>query len=107
MDSFEAALALVPGHPDLLQALGKTLLSQQRPEAAAERFCQVVEAVPDHVEAWQGLGTVLMASGDFTGAAAALAEACKYRPQDTELAVDRGVALTRSIACSISASCRW
>jgi tetratricopeptide (TPR) repeat protein len=62
------------------------ILANQGDYAGALRILRgLTEQEPDHFEYWAGMGSVLEASGDHTGAAQAYSEAVRLNPGNAEL----------------------
>jgi Flp pilus assembly protein TadD len=64
--------------------------------ATVERLCrQILQAGPDHEEAWRLLGEACLFQGKFAEAAEALGRAVRLRPDLAEVHCNRGVALAQ------------
>ncbi len=58
---FDAALALMPGHPAALYNRGNALSDLGRYDEAIAAFDRALTAAPDHVQAWNNRGRALQA----------------------------------------------
>ena len=67
----EQAAAAEPQNLDLRMAYGRSLRDQRKFGAAAQQFIQVVQAKPDHKEAWSELASALLLNENFPQALAA------------------------------------
>lgn len=72
-------------HAWLLQALGRS-------GEAARRYEAILAAAPHDAESWNNLGNARRAAGDAAGAAAALAEAARLRPDLADIALNLAAA---------------
>jgi tetratricopeptide (TPR) repeat protein len=74
-------------HAWLLQALA-------RHAEAARRYEAIVAAAPQDAESWNNLGNARRALGDAAGAAAALSEAARLRPDSADILLNLATLLT-------------
>ena len=65
----QQALKQGQADPELLTALGRTLVRLQEVEKAKETFALAVKLFPEHVQAWHYRGMALLLGGDPAGAA--------------------------------------
>jgi tetratricopeptide (TPR) repeat protein len=68
----EQAVAAEPSNLDLHMIYGRTLRDKRNFAEAARQFLQVVQAKPDHLEAWNELAAMLVSMEDLPQALAAL-----------------------------------
>ena len=91
--SFEAALALMPGRPSVLTNLGATRLRLGRPAEALPLLEQAVQAEPDNQEAWAYLAAARAETGAPEPALAALDRAIALNGKLPALWRERGALL--------------
>jgi tetratricopeptide (TPR) repeat protein len=91
--SYEAALALRPGHPDALGNRAVALAEQGRLEAAIAGYRLALAVRPDYPEAHYNLGNALRALRRVDGAAASYERAVALRPAWPEAHSNHGMAL--------------
>jgi cytochrome c-type biogenesis protein CcmH/NrfG len=89
---FEDMLRRDPGAAGTWYNLGILELAAARRQQAADAFAHAVRADPSHGEAWQGLGSALLAT-DRSAAVDAWRRAERLRPQDYDLLFNLGMVL--------------
>lgn len=77
IETFRTVVARAPTHQEALVDLGGALLQAKRPREALEAFERAVAAGARGPVVWNGLAAARLASGDTTGAAAALRESLR------------------------------
>ena len=82
---FETVVAREPANGDALVDLGGALLKTGRPAEAATYFQRAIAAGHADVLAWNGLAFARLQSGDGSGAADAMRESLRLRPDQTEI----------------------
>lgn len=82
---YDRVLELDPGNPGALFNKGTALLALGRGEEAEVIFWDVLEAVPDHVNAAQALGEYYIGQKHYKSALTALEPVAKARPEFAEL----------------------
>lgn len=92
----EAALALDPGNPTLLNLLGAARAETGPMEAAVTAFRAAAAAAPGLPAAWSNLGKALAAVGRFAEAESAFATATRLAPHNAQLRLNHGVARLKS-----------
>ncbi len=92
-ESFRKALERDPDHAIARTNLGITLAHLGRNDLALRAFEQATQRAPHVGEAWNGLGSMRLASGDASGAVAALRQAMTLLPDDANPAINLGRAL--------------
>lgn len=97
--AFTEVTRLFPDRFDAHYNRAVTLATLRRPDDAAGAFRAALEAAEpeatavDRLNAHVGLAGQLVLTGDYDGAAAAFGDALELRPDDTDLAYNRGAAL--------------
>lgn len=94
----EAAGPLAVTHPEILTALGRSLLRilPPNPDAAEEAFARATALDPTDGEAQAGMGIVQYLRGDLEGALSRLAEAALLAPLDADVLATQGALLARA-----------
>lgn len=92
-ESFRKALERDPDHAVARSNLGIALAHLGRNDLALRAFEQATQRAPHVGEAWNGLGSMRLATGDATGAVAALRQAMTLLPEDPNPAINLGRAL--------------
>ncbi|MBN2839968.1 MAG: tetratricopeptide repeat protein [Coriobacteriia bacterium] len=85
LSGYERVLELDPGNPGALYNKGTALLALGRGKEAEATFWDVLEAVPDHVNAAQALGEYYIGQKHYKSALTALEPVAKARPEFAEL----------------------
>lgn len=89
------ALALAPGHPDVIATLASALHLAGDAEGAQAASRQALAAAPNHVGAWINLGNASLLKGDLAAARAALDRAVELAPDNKQARFNRGFAALR------------
>lgn len=92
-ESFRKALERDADHAIARSNLGIALAHLGRNDLALRAFEQATQRAPHVGEAWNGLGSMRLATGDATGAVAALRQAMTLLPEDPNPAINLGRAL--------------
>ncbi len=77
---FDAALALAPGDPDLLNGAANLAMDMGQPAVARQRYEAALDRRPGHVETLVNLAAALRALGDAAEARQALEAAVRTQP---------------------------
>jgi tetratricopeptide (TPR) repeat protein len=93
LESMSNALALMPGHAQVLGQLGAMLMDQGRLDQARACLLQVLQRQPDDVAAHYNLGLLLQRAGDPAAAQPHLRRALALRPGFAEAHCQLGIAL--------------
>ncbi len=88
----EAALRIMPHHPEAWNTRGAALGQLGDPEAAIPCFVEALDTRPSYPEAWKNLGTAYGTLHRYREAATAFARAVELRPEDTEALSSLGLA---------------
>lgn len=91
--SYDRALVLRPGHADVFNNRGNTLLALNRVGAALESYDRALALRPDYPEALSNRGSVLERLGRYDEAIASYDRALALRPDFVEALYNRGNAL--------------
>ncbi|MCE0507156.1 M48 family metalloprotease [Roseivivax sp. GX 12232] len=94
--ALDAALALRPNDPFLLDLKGQILLESREARAAIQAYRQATRFAPGHPLILAGLGRAQLAAGDARGALSALEAAYARDPQDPRLLRDLSVAYAQT-----------
>lgn len=84
----ERAVEAAPTDARIRYCYGLILSRDTQYERAAQQFTEAIAADDTHVDAYAQLGLVRAVMGDMSGAAAALAVAHRYRPDDARIATE-------------------
>jgi tetratricopeptide (TPR) repeat protein len=90
LSRFEQALALAPDDPEIIEAIGRTLLGLNRPEEAEASFLDALELDPDWVAPRMGLASLAMSNDDPFKAIHHLERATALDPESSEAFVELG-----------------
>jgi tetratricopeptide (TPR) repeat protein len=90
LSRFEQALALAPDDPEIIEAIGRTLLGLNRPEEAEASFLDALELDPDWVAPRMGLATLAMGNDAPFKAIHHLERATALDPEYSEAFVELG-----------------
>ena len=91
LNQYDRALALAPGHPELLLFRGFALRELDRPQDALAAFDQAIAADPQQSDAWTARGGLLQHLRRFEEALESYRRALALAPQDAEALNNSGV----------------
>lgn len=74
----------IPGYRTFNLVIGDVLAKMQRCDEAIDAYKEVIDARPEHEQAWQSLAKCYMMIGDKTQALAAAEQATQLNPEDVQ-----------------------
>src|SRR5918997_932916 len=91
LSRFEAALALEPENPEVIEAIGRALLELGRPEEAEASFLDALELDPNWVAPRMGLAALAMRNDEPFKAIHHLERATSLDPEDPDVLINAGL----------------
>lgn len=102
--ALETGLRVAPGNTALALHRSQCLRHLGRHDAALAAFSGLVQASPDLLDAWRGLGNVQAALGHAGAALRSRVQALRLAPRDRDVMFEHGVALMQAGDASAAAT---